>query len=54
MPKPYGPRNTSGDVFEQAMVGGSFVDCWLLHDGNGEIHCGTNVKRTIPQVDWWR
>jgi len=27
----------------------SFIDCWPLHTGGGEIHCGTNGVRSITQ-----
>ncbi len=30
-----------------------FIDTWWYHLGNGEIHCGTNVIRTIPSDPWW-
>jgi len=52
MSKPFGPRDDTGDVFEQS-ASGSFVDAWPLHCGCGEIHCGTNVKRKIPSLNWW-
>jgi protein-arginine deiminase len=30
-----------------------FLDDWeLYHMGLGEVHCGTNVKRTASQA-WW-
>ncbi len=59
MPKPYGPKNDSGeDVFEKYIhdfvdSGITFIDDWPLHDGDGEVHCGTNAKRQIPAIDWW-
>lgn len=35
-----------------------FVDDWeWYHSAEGEIHCGTNVKRTPPELThpqrWW-
>ncbi|MEW5818431.1 MAG: protein-arginine deiminase family protein [Spirochaetota bacterium] len=31
-----------------------FIDDWnTYHNEEGEIHCGTNVKRTPPGVKWW-
>jgi len=31
-----------------------FIDDWNeYHCYYGEIHCGTNVKRTPPTVNWW-
>ena len=59
MPKPYGPHDDTGeDVFEKYIhdnVDNSiiFIDDWPLHDGDGEVHCGTNAKRQIPLIQWW-
>lgn len=59
-PKPFGPKNASGqDAFEAIMmdrIGNnvSFIDDWsTYHLAYGEVHCGTNVKRTPPAVNWW-
>ncbi|MCC6873677.1 MAG: PAAR domain-containing protein [Sandaracinaceae bacterium] len=30
-----------------------FVDAWSYHIGQGSVHCGTNVRRTPPDVRWW-
>ncbi len=35
-----------------------FVDGWYYHAGVGEVHCGTNAKRTPPEIAdpalrWW-
>jgi protein-arginine deiminase len=59
--KPFGPRDGFGDVFEQDVqtnLGGFSLR--LLGDWNryqvklGEVHCGTNAKRTPPSnVEWW-
>lgn len=30
-----------------------FIDTQDYHDGAGEIHCGTNSVRVIPETPWW-
>jgi uncharacterized Zn-binding protein involved in type VI secretion len=30
-----------------------FVDDWSYHTRVGSVHCGTNVRRTPPNVSWW-
>jgi len=33
---------------------GVFIDDWdSYYMWYGEIHCGTNVKRTPPSINWW-
>ena len=43
-------------AFQQAMPAGMqmhFIDNWnTYHLGLGEVHCGTNVRRT-PAASWW-
>ena len=29
------------------------ADSRPYHDGDGNIHCGTNVRRAIPAYLWW-
>lgn len=29
------------------------ADTRLYHDGSGDIHCGTNVIRDLPTLNWW-
>ena len=65
VPKPFGPRDAEGDVFEDYVsdrfeqefpgIGVRFLDDWTpYHIGHGEVHCGTNAKRTPPpDVKWW-
>lgn len=62
VPRPCGPRVDGIDVFERAFaeaVGSSrdvrFVDDWLVyHEMSGEVHCGTNVRRSAPiGPKWW-
>lgn len=58
--KPFGPRNNGVDVFEndaQTKLGEytiHFIDDWdYYHRWDGEVHCGTNAKRTQDSVKWW-
>lgn len=37
----------------RAVNGYSFIDTAFLHDSAGEIHCGTNSIREIPDSPWW-
>lgn len=67
LPKPYGPRQTLGalrvDVFQsaadQVLENGRnivFIDVWdTYHRFDGEVHCGTNVIRTVSAEfsQWW-
>jgi hypothetical protein len=66
IPKPYiGRKNSNGDdIFEEEVrkvlegplgLNIHFIDDWMpYHDGGGEIHCGTNVKREPPSnLFWW-
>ena len=61
-PKPHGPTIEGKDIFEKAMedalapygVTVHFAEDWdLYHRAMGEIHCGTNATREIPQAKWW-
>lgn len=61
-PDPHGPMVDGQDVFkaqlEQALaphgVSVWWVDGWsLLHEFIGEVHCGTNASRAIPEARWW-
>jgi protein-arginine deiminase len=60
-PKPFGPRIDGADPFETDLVTRlgalgldvHFVDNWdLYHIEMGEVHCGTNVDRSVD-VAWW-
>jgi protein-arginine deiminase len=60
IPKPFGPVENGTDAFEIELTtripGGVevFVDDWdMYHAWGGEIHCGTNVRRSIPMFWWW-
>ena len=61
--RPYGPVVGTEDVFEKVTrdrlealgLAVRFVNVWdLYHRNEGEVHCGTNVDRTIPEgTAWW-
>lgn len=60
IPKPFGPMDSLGnDVFEtdvsaKVSLTEKYIDDWdQYHAWYGEIHCGTNVKRTAPTTNWW-
>lgn len=38
---------------DRAIDGYSFIDTAHLHKNAGEIHCGTNTIREIPDSPWW-
>jgi hypothetical protein len=55
MPDPFGLRRgdtNATDAFKD-YAGAVYVDDWVLCTGGGDIHCGTNVRRTIPSTKWW-
>jgi len=56
-PRQYAPLDdASNDLFERAIKivvpSARFVDSWMYHTGMGNVHCGSNVKRT-PIENWW-
>lgn len=61
VPKPYGPVVNGKDIFEEAFCATvperevCFIDDWYsYHQMLGEVHCGTNARRTpFPEVRWW-
>ena len=66
MPKPFGPINAAGiDIFEKSArediarttnMDVEFIDDWdEYHTLAGEVHCGTNVTREVPDelFTWW-
>ena len=59
-PKQFGPRDVGGnDVFEQETLtrypNAVFVDDWdLYHRLQGEVHCGTAMKRQPFSFNWWQ
>jgi protein-arginine deiminase len=61
-PDPHGPVIGGKDIFktqlEQALaplgIGVDWVEDWdLYHRLEGEVHCGSNVRRAPPSVRWW-
>ena len=61
LPKPFGPRDGGVDTSEAAVDAKlpgfttHYLDDWATyHAYDGEVHCGTNVKRLPPgAVRWW-
>lgn len=63
VPKPYGPSIDNVAIFDKAMIDAlaplgiatHFIEDWdLYHRLSGEVHCGTNTVREIPQnATWW-
>lgn len=56
----FGPVNTMGnDIFEDSITAAlgidtRFVDDWDdYHRLDGEVHCGSIVKREALAFDWW-
>ncbi len=61
-PNPHGPVIGGQDIFKQAMSAAlaphnitvHFAEDWdTYHRQLGEVHCGTNSTRQIPQAKWW-
>ena len=61
-PDPHGPTIDGKDIFKTALseplakigVTVDFIEDWdEYHLGIGEVHCGTNSTRTIPEQRWW-
>ncbi len=61
-PKPHGPVIDGEDIFESAVenilgalgVEVFWIEAWdVYHVGAGEVHCGSNVERELPQIPWW-
>jgi len=62
-PKPHGPNIGGQDIFEAQLaeafapyeVKVFFIENWnLYHRLSGEVHCGTNTTRVVPDADrWW-
>jgi hypothetical protein len=61
VPRQFSPRSVPGnkDIFEEAIrteLGSTveFVDCWVLyHMLQGEVHCGSAVKHSKLNFNWW-
>jgi protein-arginine deiminase len=61
-PDPHGPVINGKDIFKTAMeqalaplaITVHFAEDWdVYHRNSGEVHCGTNSTRKIPDVKWW-
>lgn len=61
-PDPHGPEIAGKDMFKKVMedrfvpygVTVHWAEDWdLYHRAMGEIHCGTNATRQIPDTKWW-
>ncbi len=61
-PKPHGPIVGGKDPFEEQLasalakhgVAVSFAEDWSeYHAALGEVHCGTNARRRVPDAKWW-
>ncbi|MBX3263045.1 MAG: protein-arginine deiminase, partial [Labilithrix sp.] len=61
-PDPHGPTINGQDIFKQAMTAAlsphniivHYAEDWdTYHRQLGEVHCGTNATRQIPQAKWW-
>ncbi len=62
VPDPFGPVINGRDIFKEQLetalapyqVRVHWVDDWdLYHRLAGEVHCGSNAIRTVPQAKWW-
>lgn len=61
-PDPHGPVIGGQDIFKAAMetklaplgITVHWAEDWDLYHANmGEVHCGTNATRQIPDAKWW-
>jgi protein-arginine deiminase len=61
-PEPHGPVIGGQDIFkdqlEQALAPYGYTVRWvedwaLYHALDGEVHCGSNAARAIPEIKWW-
>jgi protein-arginine deiminase len=61
-PDPHGPVIDGHDIFQEALskplseigITTHFVEDWdEYHVNIGEVHCGTNTTRKIPDAKWW-
>lgn len=61
-PDPHGPIINGVDPFKKAMedalsplgITAHFAEDWdTYHRNMGEVHCGTNTVRKIPDAKWW-
>lgn len=61
-PNPHGPVIAGKDIFQQTMIDRlaplgitvHFAEDWdEYHAALGEVHCGSNTRRQIPDTKWW-
>jgi protein-arginine deiminase len=61
-PKPHGPKINGKDIFETQLVEAfapygitvHFIEDWdLYHRLDGEVHCGSNATRQVPDANYW-
>ncbi|WP_146649174.1 protein-arginine deiminase family protein [Labilithrix luteola] len=61
-PAPHGPEIGGTDIFRQNLIDTlakvgikvDFAEDWDdYHAALGEVHCGSNTRRKIPDVKWW-
>ncbi|MBX3233999.1 MAG: protein-arginine deiminase [Labilithrix sp.] len=61
-PNPHGPIIDGKDIFADAFtkalaplgITAHFLEDWdEYHVANGEVHCGTNATRQVPDAKWW-
>lgn len=61
-PNPHGPEIEGQDIFKVAMTSAlaplgitvHFAEDWdTYHRNLGEVHCGTNSTRKVPDAKWW-
>jgi protein-arginine deiminase len=61
-PDPHGPMINGKDIFKEQMTAAlatvgvtvDWIEDWdLYHRLVGEVHCGTNSTRKIPDAKWW-
>lgn len=61
VPDPHGPVIDGKDVFKQQVIDAfaplgitaHFAEAWEYHASLGEVHCGTNSMRKVPETKWW-
>jgi protein-arginine deiminase len=62
VPNPHGPLINGQDIFQQTMterlaplgITVHFAEDWdEYHAALGEVHCGSNTRRKIPDTKWW-
>ena len=61
-PDPHGPRIDGEDPFQvetesrlgEIGVETHWIETWdVYHVRSGQVHCGSNTRRTVPESGWW-